>query len=173
MNSFNFKLFAVKSGKYYGDNTVATRSNTQCCFCGREDCSTTNPYIYIGHISGSPLYACSIHSKKAYMGKPYKSHFKGSKTVAKTTVGHRFKIIVEDGNLAKFFCLGFGFEVKAKNQKYIVESDVQYSCHSLGHLPRENGNYLETCKIYVDIADGKGWQAITNDGEYKAIVKIN
>ena len=173
MNSFNFKLFAVKSGKYYGDNTVATRSNTSCCFCGREECSTTNPYEYVGHISGSPLYACPTHTKKAFIGKPYKAHFKGSRTVAKTTVGHKFKVVTEDGNFAKFLCLGFGFEVKAKNQKYVIESNVQYSCHSLGHLPRENGKYPEICKVYIDLVDGNGWQAVTNEGEYKALVKIN
>ena len=168
--NFNFKLFAVKNGKYYGDGTVATRSNTQCCFCGREDCSTTNPYSYVGHI-GSPLYACPVHAKKAFIGKPYKAHFKGAKTVAKTTVGHKFKVITEDKNLAEFICLGFGFEVKAKNKKYIIESGIQYSCYSLGHLPRENGEYLKICKVYVDLADGNGWQAVADEGEYKALVK--
>ena len=173
MEAFNFKLNATKSGKYYGDNTVATRSNTQCCFCGREECSVANPYIYVGHISGSPLYACPTHTKKAYMGKPYKSHFKGSKTVAKTTVGHKFKIVTGDRGFADFICLGFGFEVKAKNQKYVVESDVQYSCFSLGHLPRENGNYPEALKVYINLEDGKGWQAVANEDEYKILVKIN
>ena len=173
MKDFNFKLFATKSGKYYGDNTVATRSNTTCCFCGREDCSTTKPYSYVGHISGSPLYACPIHANKAFFGKPYKSHFKGSKTVAKTTVGHKFKVVTEDRNFADFICLGFGFEVKAKNKKYIIESDVQYSRYSLGHLPRENGNYPEILKVYVNLENGKGWQAVANEGEYKALVKIN
>ena len=173
METFNFKLFATKSGKYYGDNTIATRSNTQCCFCGREECSTANPYSYIGHISGSPLYACHIHTNKAFFGKPYKAHFKGSKTVAKTTVGHKFKVVTENRNLADFICLGFGFEVKAKNKKYIIESDIQYSRYSLGHLPRENGNYLESCKVYIDLTDGNGWQAVANEDEYKALVKIN
>ena len=173
MNSFNFKLFATKSGKYYGNGTVATRSNTACCFCGREDCSTTSPYSYVGHVSGSPLYACPTHSIKTYMGKPYKAHFKGSKTVAKTTVGHRFKVVTEDENLARFICLGFGFEVKAKNKKYVVESDVQYSRYSLGHLPRENGRYPEICKVYINLEDGKGWQAVTDEDEYKVLVKIN
>ena len=171
--NFNFKLNAVKSGKYYGDGTIAKRSNTQCCFCGREDCSTANPYIYVGHISGSPIYACSTHAKKAFIGKPFKAHFKGAKTVVKTTLGHNFKVVTECKNLADFICLGFGFEVKAKNKKYVIESDVQYSCYSLGHLPRENGKYLEICKVYINLADGNGWQAVTNEDEYKALVKIN
>lgn len=155
-------LNAMKNGKYYGADTVATRKGTGCCYCGREDCSKENPFYYVGSVGGSQLFACNKHASKAYMGKPQRGYFKGSKTDAKTTHDHKIKVVANDRNFAKFCGLGFGLAVKAVNRKWMLESDIQTSCHSMGHLSQFLGTSL--AKFYVNL--GKGWVEFHNIDEY-------